>query len=135
MRDPNYRKLKKEWINKNLNVQGIDTKKIDVDVIKFIADTLFTPSFNSTLYIYYFRICRYYFASLLHHEFNRGKVYYSDDSYKDAVWIDDNGVAYDVSGVLVNYKQKDQTPIENTSESNNINQDNTKSIYNDAEEF
>lgn len=86
-----------EWIQKIQKVHP----KADVEVLRFIYDFSLKQGYGEAEEVLYQQFASgycYYFAHMLQTAFNRGEVCWAAP-YGHIVWVDENGIPYDISGV------------------------------------
>lgn len=91
-------KNKEKFFDYHLNKCRIK-EFLNMDVLNFIADIAFKPNCDaeSTRLLFRTGYC-YYFAVILKDAFNRGEVC-AAYPFSHFVWVDDNGIPYDIEGV------------------------------------
>lgn len=100
--------VKHKWIEANMKLGG------SKDVLDFIADICYSQREGAeTIYILFDCGYCYYFAIMLKDAFNRGEVCWHRN-HSHIVWVDTNGIAYDIGGVFYDYKEGDLLPAEDS---------------------
>lgn len=100
---------KEEWIKGWTSGRYAEVNK---DVITFISNFLYADKEGSdTVYELFASGYCYYFAKILQEAFNRGEICWHRN-YGHIVWMDTDGIAYDIGGVFTDYNDGDLLPVE-----------------------
>ena len=103
-RDQRVAEFTERFIATGINKHALDHDEADIDVLKFIAQFVaWSPTTDGdTIHNQFANGYCFYFANILKIAFNRGGVCLAGP-YGHIVWVDDNGTAYDIDGVNVEY--------------------------------
>lgn len=99
---------KEEWVTSYTTGRY---EKCDRDVINFIADILFYQPVNDNIYNLFASGYCYYFAVMLKTAFDRGEICWHR-CHGHIVWLDTDGTAYDIGGVVDDYNEGDLLPAD-----------------------
>lgn len=83
-------------------------------VIRFIADILYRTNSDEGIEAIYQLFAAgycYYFANMLKLAFNRGTVCWHK-GFGHIVWVDTDGIAYEIGGIFFDYGEGDLVPVE-----------------------